>query len=147
MGIEVSALLSLAVGAASGFAQYSLQSDAADQQKKAQQVALNRQKYEDLIDRRKLLREQRMKAASIEAQAEGTGVSTSSAKVGSQSSLATETGSAIAFQSGQTRSNEVISRFQQSAVDKSMQAQTVGAAGSLFQQFLKGADFGTIKFG
>lgn len=94
--------------------------------KKAGEKEEAAQKAADAEMRRQRLREERVKRAQILQSAEGTGVGVSSGVEGATSSLGVQTGSAIAFQTGQQEAAVAIGNDRQDAADSLFNSQVAG---------------------
>ena len=109
-----------------------------NQNKKAQAAQSNArdleeagQKAADAEMRRQRVREERIKRAQIIQFAEGSGVAASSGVEGATSSLGTQIGSSIAFQTGQQQNAYNIGDQNQKAADSLFRADTAGKIGNL----------------
>lgn len=143
MGLELGALLSLAVGAASTVASSIQAKKARKADAQAQAIQLASQRFENKIARRKSAREERIKRARIQASAEQAGAAGSSGEVGAVGALSANRASAEGAQRGlEGFSNAISASLQRGANLRSRSRETL-AFGKLATTGIKVAeDFG-----
>lgn len=127
----------LAAIAAAGTAVSVKQSKAsAAASKKAGEKEEAAQRSADAEMRRQRFREERVKRAQIIQAAEGTGTGVSSGVTGATDSLSVQTGSAIAFQTGQAAAAVAIGEDRQDAADSMFNSQVAGQVAGVATQGL-----------
>lgn len=125
------AAAAVVVAAGSAYSAHQDAQNAADDQKKANELSTNEQKAQQAAQRRQQIREERIKRASIIQSSQNSGVSESSGDLGAQSVLNTQTGISISNLGRSSASADAISALQQSAVNNNMKAQTAQAIGGV----------------
>jgi hypothetical protein len=143
MGIEVAIGVALAAASAvGGVMQASAQASAAKKSARAQREAIDietaSQQISDRESRRQAIREERVRRAQVLQASETSGVTNSSGSLGATSSLGTSLGSAVGFQSGQTKAAMGIGAANQRLVDARLSGELAGARGNAFQSIVGG---------
>lgn len=130
MGLEVSTLAAIATGtsAAVGIVG-NIQSRNAQKKGKAEQMAMN--KAQELEERRRQFREERIKRARILQMSENTGTAGSSGEAGAMSSLSTQLSANVGMNLGLAASGAAITKYNQQAADAAGMAQTATALGQM----------------
>ena len=136
MGTEV-AIASLIVSMASTAYSISENRQAAKKQQEAQDISTAQQKSVDLANRRKQIREERIRRAQIEQAASNQGAGGSSGEAGAISALGSQVGSNIAsISQGQVAATGISNAMSRaaSATQRSQVAQGVASlSGTIFQ--------------
>ncbi|NRA52132.1 MAG: hypothetical protein HRU12_23635 [Phaeodactylibacter sp.] len=124
----------------------------AEEQREARNIDLAAQKNQQAIDRRKAVRERRVKIAQIQQAAENTGAGGSSGETASAGIITTNLGGVVSNAASRTKAIEGINAANQRAADAGVAAQGVSsqstfatlavAAGSLSGSF---SDAGVFK--
>lgn len=110
------------------------QKRAAREQREQNEISLATQKAVDIENRRKLLREERIKRASILAQSFNMGTSGSSSEITGTSNLSTNVASSIANQTGQQMSASAITNSMNIQANHLSKAQDWQAISNLSMQ-------------
>lgn len=145
MAYATSTYVALALFAAGTAAQQNQQSKARKHQENAEDAQKAAQEAADAEMRRQRVREERVKRAQILQFATGTGVAGSSGESGAVSSLGTQLGSSVAFQTGQQESTNVVGSEAQASANYTNRANTYGQVANLsLSAFTQTDDFKSI---
>lgn len=133
MGVElVIGAVAAAASVISGVMQMNLAKKAAGQRKEANKVQNAQQKNDSMDQRRKAIREARVRRAMIMQQSANAGLGGGSGEAGAVGAVNTNLGSNIGQASGQTLAIEGINKRNQAAADYDFKAQQWGAFGNIF---------------
>lgn len=133
------ALLGVAVGATA----YSMQQaenaedaqyEAAQEQKKANNATRAQNEASAMQERRKQLREERIKRARVVASSQASGVASSSGEAGALGSLSTQLSSNLGFNKAALNTASDISIFNQNSADFMTEANKLGAESQMWGQ-------------
>lgn len=122
----------LVMSAVATYQQSKQQKAAVEDQKDAQRVAGNQQKAQDMLNKRKMLREERIRRGQILQQAENAGVSGASGETGALSSLQATIGANMSNMTMGAQAADAITKYQQSAQDHISTGNTWGQASKVF---------------
>ena len=129
-------LVALAVTAATGIKQAAQARKAARAQREASEISTASQQIQDRAERRKALREARIRRAIIENSAVQSGAEGSSGEFGATSALQSNVGASIANQTSQSLASRGITRQNQIAAEAESRFDQIGAFGGLVNQGL-----------
>ena len=133
MGVSlVVGLLSVAVGAVSTAAQIKQGNKAAAAEKEARDIQNAHQKNTDTNNRRKDIREARVRRAQILQSAENTGVGASSGQFGATGAINTNLGSANSFRTAGQFAADGVSTQLNNAAQARLKGSQTAAIGNLF---------------
>lgn len=148
------ALLGVAVGATA----YSMQQaenaedaqyEAAQEQKKANNATRAQNEASAMQERRKQLREERIKRARVVASSQASGVASSSGEAGALGSLSTQLSSNLGFNKAALNTASDISIFNQNSADFMTEANKLGAESQMWGQIgslaMSGASFAASR--
>jgi outer membrane lipoprotein-sorting protein len=139
MGLElIFAAASLAVGVVSGAQASAQQQQAANAQKKANAIQTAQTRVTALEERRKLLREERIRRAMLTQGGINTGTEGSSGQFGAAGAMGTNVGGIVSNAAGATAANEGINMWNQKAINFDAKARETLAWGSVFQSGIQG---------
>lgn len=134
MGIElILGAASLAVGVISGMQSSAASAKAATAQKNANLIQMAQTQVTALEERRKLLREERIRRALLTQGGVNLGTAGSSGLLGAEAAIGTNVGGVVSAQSGATAANEGINMWNQKAIDFEQRARQAIAWGDVFQ--------------
>ena len=136
----IAAVLSLVVGVASTISQVNAQKKAQIADDRANQISDNQQAYKDILTRRSLMKQERIRRARIKTSAAATGVVGSSGELGALASLTSNVGAGIASQQADILA---VAGINQAAKDKASalgEAQRTALFGKLLQKGIGIAD-------
>lgn len=136
MGIET-AIIGAIIGIAGGFMQASAMRKSAKAQKRAAQIASNKEASNRISEIRKANKERRIKVAKMQSMADAQGVGVSSGLAGGQGAAASNLSNAIGQSAGNQKANVAISHYNQKAANYESRAGTIGAMTGAFQQLFK----------
>lgn len=118
---------------------YDRSQKAADEQRKARMEQQSQNAAQAAGERRRQIREERVRRARIVQSSINTGVTDSSGELGGQANLATQANTAIGFNNAALKGAQDISIFNQNAVDFSSESQSAmaksnqwGGVGNIF---------------
>lgn len=147
MGLEAATIATIsAVATVAGTAyniSQNMKSREAQQKAKLEQEAMNKQNA--MEERRRQVREERIKQARILQASSNTGVAESSGEIGSSGAMATMLSSNIGANSSKLNLASNISGYQQEAADARSSGATVQQAASLFGQGVEFAGSSIFK--
>lgn len=129
-------LIGLAVTAASTVAQVAQARKSAKAQKEARAQSTAGQMIQDRAERRRAMRDARVRQAMIENSAVTSGAEGSSGEIGATSALNSNLGSSVANQTSQQLTAQGISAANQRAADAQSRFDTIGAFGKVANQGL-----------
>lgn len=136
MGLGLVASLALAGAAVTTVATVRAQRKAEAAQREGRAVQSASNDFSNIVQRRRAAKEERVRRARIRNAAETSNVSGSSGESGAISAVASNTGSALAFQSSQQSAFRGINAANQRAADARSSGRRIQAFGGLFQEAL-----------
>lgn len=138
MGLEIVAgIASLAVGVISGASASSAYKKSAAAQKEANAIETAQTKINAADERRRLLREERIRRARLMQGAQNTGTSGSSGELGAMSAITTNVDSIMSAQLGETKAIEGMNKWRQVATDYEQKARESLMWGDIFSSGIK----------
>lgn len=136
MALATSTWVAIGVAAAGAAASNNQSRKSQAHQDNAEEAKVAAQQSADAEMRRQRYREERVKRAQIIQFAQGSGVSQSSGVEGATSSLATQVGSSVAFQTGQQEASKIIGSEMKQASDYNTRANTYGQVSNLATSYV-----------
>ena len=150
--VAVAAVISAVAGVASIYAQQQASKKAekraaaaARERREAAAIEKAGARNTDTLNRRKALREERVKRAHIIQSAQGAGVSGSSGALSAPGIVGTTTAAGIAAQTSGRKAAEGVSDHRQSAADYTQSAKNALAQGDMFSSLIQ--TFGSVGSG
>lgn len=145
MGLEIIlGAASLAVGIIGGVNASNNAKKSQTAQKTAQAISIAQTKIESMENRRKLMREERIRRARLFQGSENAGVAGSSGETGASAAMTTNVDNITSASLGATKAQEGINMWQQKAVDFDQKARDALMWSDVFQSGLK--TVGSLKF-
>lgn len=145
MGLEIIlGAASLAVGIIGGVNASNNAKKSQAAQKTAQAISIAQTKIESMENRRKLMREERIRRARLFQGSENAGVAGSSGETGASAAMTTNVDNITSASLGATKAQEGINMWQQKAVDFDQKARDALMWSDVFQSGLK--TVGSLKF-
>lgn len=139
MGLElILGAASLAVGVISGASASAAQKQSATAQKQANAIQMAQTRVTALEERRKLLREERIRRALLAQGSINAGTGGSSGEFGAVSAMGTNVGGIVSAASGATAANEGINMWNQKAINFDNKAREILSWGQVFQSGIQG---------